>query len=124
MILEVKKDANNNLTGTVDTMGFESEYEHVKASTHSVRKGLASELLDLDGLEDLNFGEQIVLHAMAVEELEMSSGIDLKKVRSITVYHFVEEGVNIGMLAIAEARDQDGKVMGSFMGGFLVAPCK
>lgn len=54
----------------------------------------------------------------------MFSGLNLELVRSLDIYEFVEEGTNIGMTAFAEARDLDDTIMGAFMGGLFVSPCK
>ena len=53
----------------------------------------------------------------------MNSGIELEKVRSARTFTF-GDSTNMGSTTVVEALDQDGQLLGSFLGGFLVAPCK
>ncbi len=95
----------------------------------SVREGLASRSIENDkDLADLNEGEGLILHAMTFDrdpELRgaYSSGIDLTKVRSVTAYT-IGQRARFGSTTVLEARDADGKTLGSFLGGFLVSACK
>jgi len=58
-------------------------------------------------------------------EGRFSAGFDLSKVRTVTVYKMGEDAENpIGATLIVEAFDSDKKALGSFLGGFLVAPCE
>jgi hypothetical protein len=113
---------------TQKVKGHVSTYEDVsEVSTDTVRAGLTGDLVG-DHIDELNLAENLVSHAMALtQDPDMvgvfSSGMDLKNVRSATVYTFGEAG-NIGMLAIVEAKDESGQAMGSFFGGVLLAPCK
>ena len=77
---------------------------------------------------DLNQAEGLIVHAMILSEapeLEgaYSAGIDLKKVRSAKMYT-VGEKTRMGSATIVEAHDENNQVLGSFLGGFLVSPCK
>ena len=114
----------STLTQTTDGITT-SEDEVATVATNSVRPGLVGELSED---ETLNEAEQLISHAMLVSEDPMfegmfSTGIDLKKVRSAKVYT-VGESTNLGTSAIVEAKDKNGKILGSFVGGFLVSPCK
>lgn len=84
-----------------------------------VREGLTEES-DPDGL---NTAENLVIHAMSVEGLGLKSGINLSKVRAAKVFS-IGEVTNMGGTAIVEARDGKGKLLGSYLGGFLVSPCR
>jgi hypothetical protein len=56
-------------------------------------------------------------------EGQFTTGINLKKVDSAWVFT-IGEVTNMGGTSIVEARDAKGKTLGSFLGGFLVSPCK
>lgn len=106
--------------------GRTQENEHkAEISENSVRAGLTG---DLDDVDNLNTSEKLITHALSLSEIDpdkriFDSGIDLKAVRSAKVYSFGDEG-DIGMTSIVEAKDEKGKVLGSFLGGFVVTPCK
>ena len=95
-----------------------------------VRAGLqpqTMESIDETDSDDLNLGETLIQHAMtitAIPEMNQKAGLDLSQVRSVKVFQIVDEEVNIGMTAIVEAKDAQGKTLGSFLGGFLVSPCR
>ena len=95
----------------------------------AVREGLASRSIEKDeDIAGLNEGESLILHAMTFDKdpelrVQFSSGIDLTKVRSVTLYT-VGERARFGSTTIVEARDAEGKNLGSFLGGFLVSGCK
>ncbi len=98
--------------------------EPAEISEHAVREGLSAE----SNVDELNLAEKLVTHAIILgqnPELADSSkaGFDLTKVRSAKVY-VVGKLVRMGMSAIIEAKDESGKDLGSFFGGFLVGPCK
>ncbi len=123
-VMKVNSNVNSQFSGEIQVTDIEViRYEKVEKATYQVREGLSSNILDTNRIDDLNKGEQFVVHAMAIEKL-MSSGIDLKAIHIIDIYKFIEENVNIGITAFAEASDIEGKIMGSFMGGFFVSPCK
>ena len=74
-----------------------------------------------------NFAEQLIAHAMMMTSDPdfggiFSAGLDLRKVRYATV--FTSGDAEMGASAIVEARDVNGNILGSFLGGFLVHPCK
>jgi hypothetical protein len=79
-------------------------------------------------LAKLNLGERLLVHAYGlVNDPAMngffSAGLDLKAVRSVRVFQ-VGTATAFGISAIIEANDQTGKELGSFIGGFIVSPCK
>ncbi len=98
--------------------------ETVDVVLNKVRPGLS---LDSD-LEKLNPVERVIAHAMILTEDPIlagtqSAGLDLKLIRSAKIYT-IGATDGMGVFAIVEARDQSGKALGSFVGGFLVGPCK
>lgn len=77
---------------------------------------------------DLNLAEKLISHAMLLEndpvfEGSFSTGLDLTKIRSASVF-LVGEISNMGGIAIVESKDENGKNIGSFLGGFLISPCQ
>lgn len=106
------------ITQTVE--GQTNTYEDsATVAVFPVRDGLNTE----SDPEALNEAENLVVHAMVLEEMGMKSGIALRRVRSATVYT-IGEVTNMGKTAIVEARDSKNKTLGSYLGGFLVSPCK
>ena len=92
----------------------------------NVRPGLAKLGIEGGAIDSLNLAEKLVVHAMSLEKLGgmgFKSGIDLNAVRSATVYS-IGTSTSMGMSAIVEAKNAQGKVLGSYLGGFFVAPCK
>ncbi|MFL5812792.1 MAG: hypothetical protein ACJ763_04390 [Bdellovibrionia bacterium] len=76
----------------------------------------------------LNLGEELLVHAYAVTtdpELKgvFSAGLDLKAVQSVRVFQ-IGAFSEFGTTAIIEAMNDSGAVMGSFIGGLIVSPCK
>jgi hypothetical protein len=76
----------------------------------------------------LNEVEKFIVHAMLVASdpilgSDLSAGIDLEAVRSAKVY-IAGERARTGSLAVVEAKDSEGRLLGSFVGGLLVAPCR
>lgn len=122
-----KKDSKYYALVTQTVAGFKGSFkEEAEVSEHEVCEGLTGG--DDLGSEDLNLAEQLVSHAMALEydpimEGRMSTGIDLKKVRRAKVFDFSKEG-DMGKMAIVEAKDKNGKTLGSYLGGFLISSCK
>lgn len=97
--------------------------ETAEVSEETVREGLTVEMFE----EELNRAERLIVHAMGMaQESDLaalfSPGFDLKPVRSARIF-VVGETTNMGSTTIVEAKDRDGKVLGSFLGGFLVSPC-
>lgn len=105
--------------------GYTSSYEDIAIiSSDVVREGLTTE----SDPDTLNPAERLIVHAMTLTEDpvfggEYSSGIDLTQVRSATLFQVGQSG-NMGSSTIVEAKDKNGAILGSFLGGFLVAPCK
>lgn len=122
-IFEISGGVKAKVTQTVD--GQKTSYEDsASIAGYPVRSGLNASV----GPEGLNPAELLVVHAMMLEsdpELggKISSGVRLSKVRAATVYT-IGEATNMGSTAIVEARDATGKALGSYLGGFLVSPCK
>ena len=90
----------------------------------TVRPGLESVKIEDDtALESLNKAETLVVHAMSVKELGMTAGLDLSSIRYAKVY-VVGTPTSYGSSSIIEAKDANGKLLGTFLGGFFVAPCQ
>ena len=105
--------------------GVTNSYSDVaEIQEEKVRANLTAE----SELDDLNQAERLIVHAMILSEDPVfegaySAGINLKKVRSAKMY-IVGKETNMGSSTIVEARDENNQVLGSFLGGFLVSPCK
>ena len=109
--------------------GSVQAYFNQEVRSHELLPGDLSDLED-DGLDDLdlNIAEQMISQAMIlvyepVYNGFFSVGFDLKEVRKATVYVVGKMG-SMGGTAVIEAMGEDGRVLGSFLGGFLVAPCE
>jgi hypothetical protein len=126
--MSMKVFANNRAVIT-QTMHGETASNEVSARTFEgpVRDNLtANSNPDDDSLTDV---ERLILHAMSLTsdpqvKKVFSSGIDLSKVRSVKAITLAENPTDIGSVTIVEAKDAEGKVLGSFLGGFLVSPCR
>ncbi|MGE3610924.1 MAG: hypothetical protein AB7I27_15140 [Bacteriovoracaceae bacterium] len=119
---------NGKIYATVNQNGSAYTEKIVNISEYSIRDGLAPEMIESEEMGKLNLGESLIVHAMTLEsdpilEGQMSSGIDLNKVKSVKVY-VVGKTSNMGLTAIVEAKDASQKLLGSFFGGFLLSPCK
>lgn len=95
--------------------------------TAEISEGSVRENLNVDG-DDLNDAERLIAHALNVSKDPVlkklfSTGIDLTKVRSAKMY-LVGERTKFGSATIVEAKDANGKDLGSFLGGFLIGACK
>jgi hypothetical protein len=120
-------DIRGHITQTVD--GKTTSYDDVAAISfflidHSIDQVTDSQIDS--GV--LNLGELLLAHAYKlVNDPELngffSAGLDLKAVRSVRVFQ-IGPDTEFGMTAIIEANDQTGKELGSFIGGFIVSPCK
>lgn len=98
--------------------------ETVDVIDNTVRAGIT---IDSE-LEKLNPVERMIAHAMILTEDPIlagtqNAGLDLRLVRSAKVY-MIGATDGMGVFAIVVARNKDGKELGSFVGGFLVSPCK
>ena len=124
--MEVLSKADGSLYSRVtqDVNGKREVREEIaEVSDATVREGLTAEMFE----EDLNRAERLIVHAMAMaQESDLaamfSPGFDLKPVRSAKMF-VVGETTNMGSTTIIEAKDAEGKILGSFLGGFLVSPC-
>jgi hypothetical protein len=99
----------------------------VEAEFSLIRPGLNAKSNADD--DTLNGGERLILHAMATAaepdlRATFQSGVDLEKVRQTKVFYIDRNPGDMGSAAVVEALDENGKVLGSFLGGFLVARCK
>lgn len=120
---------NNSFEATLITIQDETSTttkEKVAFEENLVRPNII-QTITIDNASDaelnsLNSAERLVLHAASVEEVGMKSGLDLNLIRSAKVF-FVGEITNMGAFAVVEAYDANKKLLGSFVGGFLVAPC-
>jgi hypothetical protein len=127
--LVITRNAQGNLESRVIENGDSSDVVVDTAAVESftVRAGItAGDLDDVDD-SDFNLGEKLISHAMALlgPELEgmFSLSLDLSKVRSVKVYT-LGDATNMGQVSIIEAKDAQGRDMGSFVGGFLIGDCK
>lgn len=113
-------------TQTMDGMSTTFE-ESAKIVEDSVRENLPTDV-ESPEIGNLNQAESMIAHALMLTndpifEGEFSAGFDLTKVRSAKLY-VMGEVTNMGASAIVEARDAKNQLLGSFLGGFLVSPCK
>lgn len=95
-----------------------------EVSELTIRPGLKAEM-DPEGL---NTAELLIVHAMTmgadpIMKGSQNAGIDLAAARSAKVF-LIGKPTHMGLSAVIEAKDQDGKNLGSYLGGFLVSPCK
>lgn len=129
----VKRDGKLLTIFTQTMSGFVTTQElTAETSSYKIREGLLNNMEDLNDeqLEQLNPGELLILHAMAFDgdpEMNKSfnSGIkDLSKVRKVNTFLMAGDPNDLGSTTIIEAFDAKGKIMGSFLGGFLVSACK
>lgn len=111
---------------TQTTDGQTNSYNDIaEISWNKVRAGLNANSINKG---DLNLAESLVAHAMMLTEDPVfrgafNAGLDLKVVRSAKVYQ-IGKASNMGITAIVETKDELGKDLGSFFGGFLVSACK
>lgn len=99
--------------------------ETANIKENKVRSGLNG---DIEDMEHLNLAEKLITHALALTEDPIlngffTAGLDLRSVRSAKIYS-IGAPTSMGAVAIVEAKDATGKNLGSFLGGFLVTPCK
>lgn len=139
-VFEIKKSTKGYSGTMITSMGGETSRTEapVTVKDYSIRAGLSYDADASDELfSEFNHGEMLIMHAMALtgdidmgdEDEDMgpnpfSAGLDLTKVRFVRVFEAVGEADDIGSAAIIEAKDEKGKDLGSFLGGFLVLPCK
>lgn len=121
--IETTITVNNERSATI-TQNGQSYDEVVSISSLPIRAGLKTD----SNIDELNLAEGLIVHALILSsdpDLKDSSnaGFDVSKARSATIYKVGKDG-NIGMTAIVDAKDEAGKALGSFLGGFLVSACK
>lgn len=124
LILEIVPNGDS-LIARVTQNGFTYE-DDAEVKVENVRANILINLDDIDK-SDLNYAEKLITHAMTLTkdpELsgKLSAGFDLSKVRSAK-YYTVGKKTKFGSSTIIEARDENGALLGSFLGGFLVSPC-
>ncbi|MEK6774735.1 MAG: hypothetical protein AABY64_12400 [Bdellovibrionota bacterium] len=123
IIAKEDKSLYAKVTETID--GVSSSYnDEAQISEEKVRANLTAEF----EYENLNEAEGLIVHAMSLSEDPVfhgafSAGVDLKKVRSAKMYT-VGESTRMGSATIVEAKDLNNQILGSFLGGFVVSPCK
>jgi hypothetical protein len=140
-VFEVRKKGNKfqgKMITSVAGQSMSDEFD-VTVRDYKIRAGLSAAMIEDEDLgKKYNHGEALIIHAMALTDTEswdeeqdensgpnpFSAGLDLIKVRSVKVYEAVGGDEDIGSAAIIEAKDAKGKDLGSFIGGFLVLPCK
>ncbi len=105
--------------------------EPAEMSEYEVREGLSSRSMESPEFQGMNEGEKIMAHAFYVSAHPntrdfSNAGLDLAAVRFVRVYGmgFQSEQNNMGRSAVVEAKDARGNDLGSFLGGFFLAPCK
>ncbi len=113
---------------SITEVGSQVLNDRVTIAEYKIRNDLAQ--IDPDQVDDygLNFGESLVLHAMAVESDEllapiMNSGINLKEVTHVKTY-VIGTPSRFGSTTLVEAKNSSGKTLGTYLGGLLVSPCK
>lgn len=121
-----RTDSLLQATITQNSEGLKSTYDdEAQFADLQVRAGLSP---DIKEIENLNLAERLIVHALTLTEdpifeNTLNAGFDLRKVRSAKVYT-IGKPTNMGLTAIVEAKDELGKDLGSFLGGFLVNACK
>ena len=127
-VVEIYKTGTKfvGITKQQTNQGPVTNSDEATITEHSIRAGLEADIENFP--EDLNMGEMLVTHALALTtdpifEGQISAGLDLTKVRSAKVY-LIGEMTKFGGMAIVEASDESGSALGSFLGGFIVSPCK
>jgi hypothetical protein len=97
-----------------------------KILEENVRPGLSVDTNINSERSDLNEAESRILHAMVISESSafkgiMSAGFDLKKIRSAKLYM---SGDSLGQPTIVEAKDKNGKILGSFQIDLFLRKCQ
>lgn len=126
-----KKGSQLAATTTQTVQGHVTQSEDkVILGVYSVKEGIKP--IDLESDEEIsneNFGEQLVSHAMSLQDGPDFEGVyttgisslkDIRKVKTYTIGDISE----MGSITIVEAYNENSKVMGSFLGGFLIGACK
>lgn len=120
----------NLLSATIAQKSSEGQESSFSDEAQITELTVQSDLIaDIEqDLEKLNLAERLIVHALTLTEDPVfknafNAGLDLRKVRSAKVYT-IGKPTHMGLTAIVEAKDESGKDLGSFFGGFLVSACK
>lgn len=122
-----KSDSLLEATISQNAVGQSSAYnDEAQLVELQVRVGLFPDINQ--EIENLNLAERLIVHALTLTEdpifeNSLNAGFDLRKVRTAKVY-IIGKPTNMGLTAILEAKDEFGKNLGSFLGGFFVSACK
>jgi hypothetical protein len=126
MKITIQNQMDGRIKGTIlqSVDGAESKYEEeVSILDNPVRGDLNAD----SNVAELNKSEIYILHAMRLSAPEFggiyTSGVELEKVRHAKVY-LLGKSTKMGAIAVVETQDELGRDLGSFLGGFLVSPCK
>ncbi|MER8823054.1 hypothetical protein NKH70_25220 [Mesorhizobium sp. M0991] len=97
---------------------------NVEFSEHVVRPRLRADSI----ITDANAGEELIVHAMALEadpefKGAFRSGIDLMKIRSVKMYKILQS-TQVGHPYLIDAADENGNKLGAFLGGLMIGTCK
>ncbi len=127
MKIEILNDAGRTFAWVTNVLGDKEDAfeDSVTEFENPIREGLSAKSVELT---DLNQAEEFIVHAMMwMEDPAMSVvanlQFDLKAVRSAKVYQ-VGPMTDMGTVAIVEAKDASGAVIGRYIGGFFVAACQ
>lgn len=128
--IEVFKKADSFEAKVTQKKSGQSNTYHdvVTIYENKVRAGVAQMDPYDESASGMNDAERLVSHAISltsdpVFKNAYSAGLDLKQVRFAKVYT-VGKTSEFGSTSIIEAKDESGKPLGSFLGGFLVAKCE
>lgn len=143
-VFEVRQ-TRSGYTGTMKTVinGRTSTIQDkVAVYEHKIRSGLSLDIFeDERKVSTLNKGEVLIVQTMALTDVDswndmmgdlgeeagtnpFSTNVDLKLIRSVKVFEAIGNEGDIGSVAIVEAKDAEGKMLGSFLTGFFAYPCK
>ena len=125
-LIEISDNNGNLIASTTQTI--EGETMTTTDSVETFEEGVRAGLNEDSDPDAINRAEALVVHAMTLEndpvfQGAFRTGVALKKVRSAKVF-VIGETTNMGSMSVVEAKDEKGKVLGSFVGGFLISACK
>ncbi|HEY8269550.1 MAG TPA: hypothetical protein VIG33_01570 [Pseudobdellovibrionaceae bacterium] len=122
---QIVKSGNVLIAKTIQTVnGNSGELPNESASIaeFSVRAGLTANTPNMNEAENLIQGTEGFLNNPDIGS-SFSVGLDIKSVRSAKVYE-IGKFTHMGGTVIIEAKDKDGKEMGSFVTGFMPFACE
>lgn len=114
LIAKTTQTENNSVT--------ELPEESASIAEYSVRADLKSTTPDMNQAESLIQGTMDYLKIPNFGSL-FSVGLDLNSIRNAKVYQ-IGKFTNMGGTVIIEAKDKNGKAIGSFVTGFMPFACK